>query len=186
MLLPRLLIVSGRIVFFASWLSLLSSAPGYAQTHPVNLVWDPSPSPDVDHYTVYVGTAPSARDAGVYKVSGSQTSYQFAATPGVLYYFAVGAGNAAGVESAPSASISGSIPSIWPIGNRASTVGVPIVPLYLSADDPDGGVVRFTHTGLPPGLALDSMTGVITGIPVSTGTFMVTVYASDGVLTGSR
>jgi hypothetical protein len=55
----------------------------------------------------------------------------------------------------------------------------------LSASDPDGGIVRFSQTGLPHGLILDEITGIITGIPLSTGTFTVRVFASDGSLSSS-
>ena len=182
----RFLLVSIRIIAIAAFVHLVFSAATFAQTSNVNLAWEPLSGADVDRYMVYVGTAPSAQDAGVYTVSGAETSYAFAATPGVLYYFSVSAVTSEGIESPRSEEISGAIPLLAPPGNRTSTVGVPIVAVHLSADDPDDGIVRFTHTGLPPGLVLDSDTGIISGIPESIGTFTVEVFASDDVLTSSR
>ena len=40
---------------------------------------------------------------------------------------------------------------------------------------------NFTATGLPPGLSLDSVTGLITGTPTSVGTFSVTLTAQTSV-----
>jgi putative Ig domain-containing protein/glucodextranase-like protein len=186
MLRRRSLRVTIQMVAFVTSLGVLIPTTAFAQTQNLNLAWDAPGTPDIDSYRLYVGTAPSAQDAGVYTIPASQVSYGFAATPGVLYYFAVSAVNAAGVEGPRSATVSGAIPLLSLLANRTSTVGVPIVAVQLSAYDPDGGTLRFTHTGLPPGLVLDATTGLITGTPLSTGTFTVTVFASDGLLTTSR
>src|SRR6185436_15674771 len=188
MLRRRSLRVTIQVVALVTSLGvLLTPTTAFAQTQNLNLSWDPpADSDDLDGYRLYVGTTPSAQDAGVYSIPASQISYPFAATPGVLYYFAVSAVNAAGVEGPRSTTVSGAIPLLSLVGNRTSTVGLPIVAVQLSAYDPDGGTVRFTHTGLPTGLVLNPTTGLITGTPLSTGTFGVTVFASDGVLTTSR
>ena len=49
------------------------------------------------------------------------------------------------------------------------------------ANDPDGTALTYSASGLPPGLAIDLTTGVISGTIVSTaeGTYTVTVRASD-------
>jgi hypothetical protein len=186
MLRRRSLRVTIQMVAFVTSLGVLTPTTAVAQTQNLNLAWDPPGTADVNSYRVYVGTAPSAQDAGVYTIPASQVSYGFAATPGVLYYFAVSAVSAAGVEGPRSATVSGAIPLLSLLANRTSTVGVPIDAVQLTAYDPDGGTLRFTHTGLPPGLVLNATTGLITGTPLSTGTCTVTVFASDGLLTNSR
>jgi hypothetical protein len=186
MLRRRSLRVTIQVVALVTSVGVLKPTTTFAQSQNLNLSWNPSADADVDGYRLYVGTTPSAQDGGVYTIPASQIGYAFAATPGVLYYFAVSAVNAAGVEGPRSETVSGAIPLLSPLGNRTSTLGLPIVGVQLFAYDPDGGTVRFTHTGLPPGLLLDSVAGTITGIPLSIGTFPVTVFASDGLLSTSR
>ncbi|HEX9365852.1 MAG TPA: chitobiase/beta-hexosaminidase C-terminal domain-containing protein, partial [Vicinamibacterales bacterium] len=53
------------------------------------------------------------------------------------------------------------------------------VTLPLSATDPDHDVLTYGATGLPPGLELNPMTGVITGDPEVAGTYTVTATAKD-------
>jgi hypothetical protein len=162
------------------------SAPAFAQTQDLRLTWDANPEPDIVHYTVYIGTAPGAHNVVVQRVAATQQTAVFAATPGVLYYLAVSATNAAGLEGPLSYEISASIPSLSQPADRTSAVGVPVVPLNLSASDPDGGSLRFSHIGLPLGLVLDPVTGTITGIPTALGTYSVTIIVSDGVLRSQR
>ena len=54
---------------------------------------------------------------------------------------------------------------------------------YASTVTSSGGTQPFTWSitngSLPSGLSLDSYTGIITGIPIETGTFTVTVQAAD-------
>lgn len=72
--------------------------------------------------------------------------------------------------------------------NRAPVV-VPLDPpthvvdraltLNVSALDADGDTVSYAATGLPPGLSLNAVSGVISGRPTSTGSFNVTLQATD-------
>ena len=65
-------------------------------------------------------------------------------------------------------------------GNQTGQVGTE-AQLQLSATDPNGDTLGFGASGLPPGLAIDSMTGLISGTPITAGTFNVVVTANDGV-----
>jgi hypothetical protein len=70
--------------------------------------------------------------------------------------------------------------------SRHSRKGVRITPVRITAHDPDHGrALRFTATGLPPGLKI-SRGGVIYGMPKTAGSYLVRVYATDATgLTGS-
>lgn len=52
----------------------------------------------------------------------------------------------------------------------------------LVASDPDGDPITVSATGLPPGLVVDSMTGLISGTPTTDGVYMVNASVSDGTL----
>jgi hypothetical protein len=64
-------------------------------------------------------------------------------------------------------------------GSQTNTVGTVISPLQLTAS---GGTAPYTWTatGLPPGLTI-STAGSITGTPTTSGTYSVTVTATDSV-----
>ena len=67
--------------------------------------------------------------------------------------------------------------------SRASKEGTP-VSLAITASGPDqtaGFAPSFSATGLPPGLSISSTSGLITGSPTSSGTFTVTVIATDAL-----
>src|SRR5581483_6074478 len=59
------------------------------------------------------------------------------------------------------------------------------VSLQLHAPDPDGDTVTFDASGLPPGLAIDQASGLITGTTTTSGLFTVSVSASDGEATAT-
>jgi hypothetical protein len=165
------------------WLSMF---PAIASGQSIAAVWEPNPSEDaVTSYEVCLSTTPLSCNVQRATVPATQSSYDFAPTPGVLYRVAVRAINAA-AAGAFSPEVVASIPSLVQPPDQTSTVNAAISPLSLSASDPDGSALRFTHIGLPFGLSLNSATGITTGTPTSSGTFNVTVFASDSLQTTSR
>jgi hypothetical protein len=62
------------------------------------------------------------------------------------------------------------------------------ISLQVAASDPDGDVLTYSATGLPPTLTINPVTGLISGTLSSTsaGTYTVTVTASDGSLSNSK
>ncbi|MEL6791314.1 MAG: Ig-like domain-containing protein [Pseudomonadota bacterium] len=72
-------------------------------------------------------------------------------------------------------------PVVSPVPDQSNTDGEMIPPLDVSTTfmDPDGDPLTFTASGLPPGLMIDPMTGIITGtLPPDAsvdGPYMVTI-----------
>ncbi len=61
------------------------------------------------------------------------------------------------------------------------------VSLQLAATDPDGTALTYSANGLPPGLSVNSVTGLISGtLSKRTRTYTVTATVSDGSLSSSR
>jgi hypothetical protein len=70
--------------------------------------------------------------------------------------------------------------------NQTSRRSTP-VSLQLAATDPDSTVLTYSATGLPPGLSVNSVTGLISGtLSKRTRTYTVTAAVSDGSLSSSR
>ncbi|HEV7914217.1 MAG TPA: PA14 domain-containing protein [Albitalea sp.] len=71
-------------------------------------------------------------------------------------------------------------PTLANPGDRTSTLAAP-TSLQLLASDPNGDTLRYTATGLPSGLALDSASGLISGTPTTNGAYNVVATVSDGI-----
>ena len=116
----------------------------------------------------------------------------FSPPGGRRYYIVVQAYNSAGGLSAKSAEVIYDAPATQnqpPVltqpANQSSTQNTS-QSLALVASDPEGTALTFGASGLPPGLALNTSTGVIAGTVSTAGTYSVTATASDGSLTASR
>jgi hypothetical protein len=64
---------------------------------------------------------------------------------------------------------------------RTHEVDSASIGLQLAAFDPDGDALTYSATGLPPGLAVNATTGLISGtlIPSTNGTYHITATAYD-------
>lgn len=151
--------------------------------------WDANTEPDVAGYRLSYGTQP-----GIHTTSidvGKVTTYQFNPPAGARYYVVVQAYNTAGMLSAKSAEVTIDVP----LANRAPSLTQPAnqtsvlnatVSLPLTASDPDGGALSFSASGLPPGISINSQSGILAGIALAKGTYTATVSVTDGSLWASR
>lgn len=170
---------------FAFLLAVVAARPAAADT--LTLMWDRSSDTSVAGYLVYVGT-----QSGVYSTTfdvGNTTSFSYSnAAAGQPYYFAVAAyypGPLVGARSAEVSGLTNAAPVLTNPGNQSNPVGGS-VSLGLSGSDPAGQPVSYGVTALPPGLALTSATGLISGTPTTPGSYLVTAVVSDGVLSDSE
>jgi hypothetical protein len=77
-------------------------------------------------------------------------------------------------------------PTLAAIANQTS-VRSTTVSLQLAATDPNGTALTYSANGLPPGLSVNSATGLISGrLSKRTRTYTVTATVSDGSLSSSR
>ena len=91
--------------------------------------------------------------------------------------YAGAAANATSITDAWNTGSTGAV-TVTPPGNQTGTAGT-AASLQISATDTAGGTLTYSATGLPPGLSINTSTGLISGTPTTAGTSTVTVTATD-------
>jgi len=152
------------------WASLLALVNGSAACHG---------SPVGFANPAFYAAAGSAYASDFNDVTAGNNDYT--GTSGGLYPAGVGYDMATGLGTPSAAALAGSLcPAAFRLnspGNQVSTVGQS-VSLQLSTNDSRSGVA-YAASGLPPGLNLNSGSGLITGRPSRAGSYTVGVVASN-------
>jgi glycosyl hydrolase family 12/cellulose binding protein with CBM2 domain/putative Ig domain-containing protein len=65
-------------------------------------------------------------------------------------------------------------------GNQSGTVGTAASVQVRASDSASGQTLTYSASGLPPGLSVNSSTGLISGTPTTPGTYSAIVTAKDG------
>jgi len=113
-------------------------------------------------------------------VGGTSGSQNLAFSTGTFAMQATWSNQANGCEISHPVVTNASLPHIVAVagpGTQTSTVGT-ATRLQVTAKDSAGSALTYTAAGLPAGLSI-STTGLVTGTPTVTGSFAVTVRATD-------
>ncbi len=107
------------------------------------------------------------------------------APPGYYMIFVIDSAGVPSVAQVASMGIAANpnpavVPTLTNPGNQATLLNGG-VNLQLTASDPNGDTLTYAASGLPTGLVLNTVTGLISGAPSATGSYSVVVTASDGV-----
>jgi Ricin-type beta-trefoil lectin domain/Putative Ig domain len=75
---------------------------------------------------------------------------------------------------------SGNVITVTNPGNQASVTGTPVRLRVRASDQAADQILGYAATGLPPGLSIDSSSGLISGKPAAVSSSVVTATATDG------
>ena len=98
-------------------------------------------------------------------------------TPGYWMLFALDSNGVPSEAHVVQANVD-NLPSISPVPDQLSERD-DVVSLQVVASDPDSDPITYSAAGLPPGLSIDSTSGLITGTVNGEGTYAATVIADD-------
>jgi hypothetical protein len=178
--------LSGTILSDATLLTVTASAPAGAPAITNSTLTAPATAGAAFSYTITASGSPTSYSAtplpaglsivaatGV--ISGTPTT---AGTTSVLLGStnANGTGNATLTITVAAAGVVVGAPVITSPPTATGTAGAPFTPYVIAAT---GVPTSYTATGLPAGLTLNSLTGAISGTPTVTGTFTVTINATN-------
>ena len=161
---------------------------GVGTIEAATLSWNRNPEPSVTGYVISYGTQPGVHPTSV--SVGNVITFVLNPPSGQRYYIVVQARNAAGLSPKSAEAVldltsTNQAPTLNQPPNQSGFVGNSAT-LTLSGTDPENAVLSYSATGLPPGLTINSPTGVISGTLQAEGTYGVTATVSDGSLTASR
>jgi hypothetical protein len=91
------------------------------------------------------------------------------------YSVSLSAGNSAGTATAALSIVVNAAPTLTSAGTASGLVGQPFSYQVTTS----GAVTAFAATGLPPGLTIDPVTGIISGSPTTANTYTVTISLTD-------
>jgi large repetitive protein len=144
--------------------------------------------PDLDPLTVISAAA----SVGTAVVVGNQVQYtppaNFNGTATITYQISDGQGGTATATLSVTVTPVNDAPVATPIPPRSTTDGATVsIPVAPNFSDVDGDTLSFAATGLPPGLTINPVTGVISGTLApgasqggTGGVYTATITVSDG------
>jgi len=91
-----------------------------------------------------------------------------------------------GTPNGPAAFTAANTITVTNPGSQPGTVYPPVSLQIQASDSGSGATLSYTGSGLPPGLSINSSTGLISGTPSTVGTYTVTVTASDATSATGR